>query len=217
MIEFTLSRAVMCVCGIALLGVALGVMTNAEDAKESEMDEDLAESIASLLNEYQNSQLDVLKLHGMDLIPRDGQTVSVSNHVVTVTRDGKESKAYTLFDGTLEMNRNSEIQLRKTPLSIGDVDYENCIEVDGRTIGSFVVTVTDQDGEYLEGAAVILSGMNVSSDGKTPHATTGADGRAVFTDLTIDPLGNSKTGNLTIEISKDGYTSDKTYKVLVIL
>ena len=104
-----------------------------------------------------------------------------------------------------------------TPMSIGDVDYEDCIEVDGRTIGTFVVTVTDQDGEYLEGAVVILSGMNVSSDGKTPHATTGTDGKAVFTDLTIDPVGNSKTGNITIEISKAGYTSDKTYKVLVIL
>ncbi len=104
-----------------------------------------------------------------------------------------------------------------SPQFIGDVDYEDCIEVEGSAIESFVVTVTDQDGEYLEGAVVVLGGMNVSMDGKTPHATTGTDGRAVFSGLTINPLGSSRTGEITIEVSKAGYTSDKTYKVLVIL
>ncbi len=114
MIEFTLSRAVMCVCGIALLGVALGVMTDAEDAKESEMDEDLAESLASLLDRFQNSRSQKLVLRGEDLIPREGQTVSVSDHIVTVTRDGKESRAYTLYDGSFELARDTETEVVKS-------------------------------------------------------------------------------------------------------
>jgi len=41
----------------------------------------------------------------------------------------------------------------ETPHSIGEVEYEDCINAEDGTIPTFTVTVYDQDGNRLEGAA----------------------------------------------------------------
>ena len=107
----------------------------------------------------------------------------------------------------------------ETPHSIGDIDVSpNEIRATDGAVDTFTVTVTDQDGEHLGGAAVVLEGLNVkASDGGTAYAITDADGKAVFTGLTIDPSGNSKVGFITAVVSMAGYGEDSSTRITVIL
>ena len=114
----------------------------------------------------------------------------------------------------------------ETPHSIGDVTVDDG-EVIGTsgTIDSLTITVRDQDGNYLEGATVVLQGMNVKmtvedEDGirqSTAYSTTDSSGKAVFKDLTIDPSGTSSVGFLYVTVSKAGYGEDSSTRVTVIL
>ena len=105
----------------------------------------------------------------------------------------------------------------ETPHSIGEVEYEDCINAEDGTIPTFTVTVYDQDGNRLEGAVVLLEGMGVTKSGETAYLTTEADGTATFTDLKISPAGSGKVGHLYITVEKSGYSEGVERKVMVIL
>lgn len=110
----------------------------------------------------------------------------------------------------------------ETPHSIGEITVEgsqgSTVVSTGNVLGDFTVTVRDQNGEHLEGATVVLKGLNVTdADGGTAYAVTGADGKAVFSGLRIDPSGSMSTGFLTIIASKPGYGESSGTKIAVIL
>lgn len=106
-----------------------------------------------------------------------------------------------------------------TPHSIGDVQYDDTMEAeDDGTLKGFTVTVLDQDGDLLEGATVVLSGLNVTdSEGGTAYATTGSDGKAAFEDLRITRSGSAQVGFIKLLVTKSGYTDSSEYKITVIL
>lgn len=106
----------------------------------------------------------------------------------------------------------------ETPHSIGSVQYEDTIISNDGSLPDMTVTVADQDGNLLEGATVVLSGLNVrDSDGKTAFATTDTDGKAVFTGLKIIPAGTSGVGFIDLLVTKSGYADSSSYKITVIL
>ena len=57
MIEFTLSRVVMCVCGIALLAAVTGILGAVNDDSEDGMMDELAESVADVLDRHRRGQV----------------------------------------------------------------------------------------------------------------------------------------------------------------
>lgn len=115
----------------------------------------------------------------------------------------------------------------ETPHSIGEVTVEGDEDGSDGTIGTLTVRVTDQDGNYLEGATVVLQGLNVRmpvDDGTgqsgatgTAYKTTGSDGRAVFSNLSIDPVGTSAVGFIDVIVSKAGYGEDSSTRMTVVL
>ena len=100
----------------------------------------------------------------------------------------------------------------ETPHSIGEVEYEDCINAEDGAIPTFTVT-----GNRLEGAVVLLEGMSVTMSGGTAYTTTEPDGTATFTDLRISPAGSGKVGHLYITVEKSGYSEGVERKVMVIL
>ena len=114
MIEFTISRAALCICAACLLTVGLAVMDSAEDRNESEMCDDLAESIAAILDRFESSESTELRLRGYELIPLDGQIATVGGNIVSVTHGTSVSTAYTEYDGSFTLDRHSEVTLKKS-------------------------------------------------------------------------------------------------------
>lgn len=112
-----------------------------------------------------------------------------------------------------------------TPKSIGDIfvtpgeifvhdeDGDGLYTRYGLTIS---VTVTDQAGDRLEGATVMLEGANVrTSDGDPVRGVTGGDGQVVFLDVCVEQFGSRLT-TITVTVAKGDYGIDSTYEIPVV-
>jgi len=111
-----------------------------------------------------------------------------------------------------------------TPSSIGSVNVESDDIVLNETSGSERYTdvgyvkifVTDQNGDGLGGATVVLVGCGAATkDGGTVHGVTDDKGYVEFIDVHAS-LRGSKIGFITVEVSRSGYGSDSTAKIAVI-
>ena len=82
MIEFTLSRVCMCVCGVLMLAAAVGYLGVLEDHREDRADQELADDIASMLDSFQTSKLEELYLEGSSILPSGDFRVTVADGLV---------------------------------------------------------------------------------------------------------------------------------------
>jgi len=111
------------------------------------------------------------------------------------------------------------------PKSIGDVfvspgeilihddDGDGLYTRYGLTIS---VVVTDQAGDRLAGATVILEGANVrTSEGDPVRGVTGDDGEVVFMDVCVEQFGSRLT-TITVTVAKGDYGIDSTYEIPVV-
>jgi Protocatechuate 3,4-dioxygenase beta subunit len=106
-----------------------------------------------------------------------------------------------------------------SPKHIGSVDItSDDIVLNGNYTDSGIIEiyVTDQDGNPLRGATVVLSGLGVTdSDGKTAYCNTDSAGRAHFDGLRIS-LRGSEIGFITVNVSMSEYGENNTARVAVI-
>lgn len=112
----------------------------------------------------------------------------------------------------------------ETPKSIDDVTVESGdIRLSGHEYRGYYtysspvrICVTDQNGDPLEGAAVVLSGLGtVQTSGSTAYSVTDTDGCATFSNLKIK-LGSSNIGFITVNVSKAGYGEDESCRITVV-
>lgn len=105
------------------------------------------------------------------------------------------------------------------PKVIEDVEVtsNDIVLLNGSTFnGQVAVVVTDQDGNPIQGATVVLTGLGVTDrNGKTPHGTTDSKGYANLTGLNIT-MKNSAVGFITVNVSASGYGENNTARVTVI-
>jgi len=112
-----------------------------------------------------------------------------------------------------------------TPKSIGEVfvtpgeifvrddDGDGLYTRYGLTV---TVVVTDQSGDRLEGATVLLDGANVRTlDGDPVRGVTDGSGQVVFTDLSVEQFG-SGLSTITVTVAKGDYGIDSTYEIPVV-
>lgn len=109
----------------------------------------------------------------------------------------------------------------ETPHSIGDVEVQDVVLCDDGTVTGFCLEVRDQDGDYLEGAVVIIENSYVvmtDPEGAetAPVALTDENGKAVFGTLTVSPPQGTSHFDLHIVISKTDY-GEKSVEVPVVL
>lgn len=78
------------------------------------------------------------------------------------------------------------------------------------------VTVTDERGDRLEGATVLLEGANVrTASGEAVRGITDSQGQVLFTDLRVEHFGARLT-TITVTVAKGDYGIDSSYEVPVI-
>ena len=104
----------------------------------------------------------------------------------------------------------------EAPKTIGEVIVEpGSIDMDNLADTELVVYVTDQDGNPLEGATVILTGLGVKNNGDTAYTTTDEGGYATFDSLGFSSMTKTH-GYLEVNVSKSGYGEDSSTRVVVI-
>jgi hypothetical protein len=114
----------------------------------------------------------------------------------------------------------------ETPHAIGEVSvdsgdvhlkavtgyYYGSSSYDNYTCGKIVIGVTDQDGNPLQGATVILTGLGAqTARGETVHGLTGSDGTVTFSDVRVHLDG--KVGFITVNVSMSGYGEDSSCRI----
>lgn len=78
------------------------------------------------------------------------------------------------------------------------------------------VIVTDQDGDRLEGATVLLEGANIRNvDGSPVRGVTNAQGQVVFEYLLVEKFG-SGLSTVKVTVAKGDYGIDSSYEIPVI-
>ncbi|MDR0198359.1 MAG: carboxypeptidase-like regulatory domain-containing protein [Methanomassiliicoccaceae archaeon] len=112
---------------------------------------------------------------------------------------------------------NAPSHIGSVNIDSGDITLDKSSGSQSYTESGYVkIFVTDQNGDGLAGATVVLSGCNVTTkDGKTVHGVTDANGYAEFSDLHIS-LRGAKMGFITVDVSKSGYGTASGAKIPVI-
>ena len=109
------------------------------------------------------------------------------------------------------------------PHTIGEVTVDTgsiMLEKDGNectTTSKISINVTDQNGDPLKDATVVLSGLGIKTkDGGTVFGDTDENGTVQF------PTGlklhlTNKVGFITVDVSKPGYGEDSSCKIAAIV
>ena len=112
----------------------------------------------------------------------------------------------------------------EAPSQIGSVNVDSSNIILNKTSGSEKYTdtgyvkiyVTDQNGNGLSGATVVLTGCGiVTKAGGTVHGVTDAKGYVEFKDLRVSLRGQN-IGFVNVDVSKSGYGMDSTARIAVI-
>ena len=106
-----------------------------------------------------------------------------------------------------------EVFVNPSEITVHDEDGDGLYTRDGVTI---TVTVTDQSGDRLEGATVLLDGANVrTKDGGPAQCVTDSSGQVVLSNLKVEQFGSRLT-TIVVTIAKGDYGVDSSYQVPVI-
>ena len=106
-----------------------------------------------------------------------------------------------------------EIFVTPGEIVVYDADGDGVYTRDGLTL---TVAVTDQEGDRIEGATVILEGGNVrTADGGLARGITDSRGRVVFTDLVVEHFGRTLS-TVTVTVAKGDYGIDSSFEIPII-
>jgi len=87
MMEFTISRVCMSVCGLILLSAVLVPATGMYDSQARNMESDVSDSIAKLIDEFHRSELDTFIIPARDILPSSSSYFEIKDQMITLTTD----------------------------------------------------------------------------------------------------------------------------------
>lgn len=93
MIEFTMSRVALIICGLAVLtAVALPLQSFYDERYDSSM-EHTADKVAFILDEFWASEADTLTLRGWEILPSADCFIEIDGHNLTVHMKNKSYRS----------------------------------------------------------------------------------------------------------------------------
>jgi len=103
LMEFTLSRVVMGMCGLLVLAAVLSPLSAVYENKEDSGLQSQCDAVARMIDAFSGSEMSHMELSGSDIIPHDC-TLTFDGNVITLTYDDREYLSYTVCtlvsDGT---------------------------------------------------------------------------------------------------------------------
>ncbi|MFY9605306.1 MAG: hypothetical protein WAS24_01065 [Thermoplasmata archaeon] len=106
-----------------------------------------------------------------------------------------------------------EIYVSPSEILVYDEDKDGLYTKSGIVM---TITVTDQSGDRLEGATVLLDGANIKTkEGGPVRGVTDSHGQAVLTGLSAESFGTRLT-TITVTVAKGDYGIDSSFEIPVI-
>lgn len=130
--EFTISRVVLCICGIAMLVAVSAYMGGISENVDDSMAEALVDKIAAMLDSFASSQSDELLLSGWDILPSPEYSLSANGFVLELKGP---SGTYTALTG-------SEFDF--------DLSYTDIVTIEKGSVAEGLGDVADGIGEDVD-------------------------------------------------------------------
>ena len=106
-----------------------------------------------------------------------------------------------------------EIYVSPSEILVYDEDKDGLYTKSGIVM---TITVTDQSGDRLEGATVMLDGANIKTkEGGPVRGVTDSHGQVVLTGLSVESFGTRLT-TITVTVAKGDYGIDSSFEIPVI-
>jgi hypothetical protein len=93
LIEFTLSRVSMMICGMILLTAILVPVSNAYESMEDENLYDVSADISAMMDSFWDSKADIMYLRGWEILPDPECGLVFEKNYVILTKDGNEYRS----------------------------------------------------------------------------------------------------------------------------
>lgn len=97
MMEFTMSRVALCICGVVMIASVTGVLSGIYDMETSDQDDRLVQRIGYMLDVFEASDVDEIILDGSTILPT-GYSLSVHDGFVELTDGQKIHLSLTSYD-----------------------------------------------------------------------------------------------------------------------
>ena len=102
MMEFTMSRVALCICGVVMIASVTGVLSGIYDMGTSDQDDRLVQRIGYMLDVFEASDVDEIILDGPMILPT-GYSISVHDGLVELTDGQSIHLALTSYDSEFSL------------------------------------------------------------------------------------------------------------------
>jgi len=89
MMEFTLSRVAMSICGIILLAAVVAPVIHTFEESEGQNVQNIADDAAALIDRFERSKADKMIISVSDILPGPSYSISFDDGVLTVENKGR--------------------------------------------------------------------------------------------------------------------------------
>ncbi len=110
MMEFTISRLTLCICGVILLASVGGVLTAIYDNGQDSQDDILVQRISHMLDVFESSDVDEMILDGNILLPKEYH-INVHDNFVELSDGESTHISGTEYNGSFNLGWNDVISI----------------------------------------------------------------------------------------------------------
>ena len=114
MLEFTMSRVVLCVCGVILLGSVCIPLLGMYSTNENVLMTESTDSIAAMIDSFYGSEADTMILRGWDILPGNDCSLNVDGHNVTLSDSNGEYRSLISYKSYFSLSYNEMITLERS-------------------------------------------------------------------------------------------------------
>lgn len=114
MLEFTLSRVVLCVCGVILLGSVCIPLSGMYSSNEDVLMTESTDSIAVMIDSLYNSEADAMVIRGWDILPNNDCSLKVEGHNVIINNSDGEYRSLISHMSYFSLSYNEIVTLERS-------------------------------------------------------------------------------------------------------
>jgi hypothetical protein len=113
LLEFTMSRVSVFICGAILLSLVIIPVSGIYGEKEDIGMTDMTDTVTNMMDSFWGSEVDVMTIRGWDILPSPNASLSIQGHIVTIHKDGRSYRGmieHAANDITLSYNQILKVE-----------------------------------------------------------------------------------------------------------
>lgn len=114
MLEFTMSRVVLCLCGVILLGSVCVPLSGIYSTNNDVLMTESTDSIAAMIDSFYDSEADTMTLRGWDILPSTDCSLKVDGHNVILSNSSSQYHSLISYESYFSLSYNEIVTLERS-------------------------------------------------------------------------------------------------------